>query len=752
MDVQTAAIQADIRAERLAPSIVVPLFAATMFLSGFLLFLVEPMAAKMVLPILGGAPMVWNGCVVFFQFVMLAGYGYAYVASRTLPLRKHVIVQACVLAAPTVVLPFMITPGSVTPPTGNPLAWLMLLLAFTIGLPFFALATSASVYQHWLSRTDHPAARDPYFLYSASNHGCLLALASYPIIIEPLLTLREQTRWWALGYAALVALAGACGIVVWRRPAAAADPVDPAPVAQPSERSTVTAWRRASWLALSFVPSSLMLAVTSYLSTDIAAVPLMWIVPLAIYLLTFALAFGKHADRASAIAKRGLPLLVFPLVLCMITNLREPLAAVLTLNLGAFAMIALNCHGDLAHDRPDASHLTEFYFWISLGGMLGGLFNTLAAPLLFHTIVEYPLVMILACLLFRAPEGTRSTTVRERALGMTVPFLAGGLTAAILLLANARHLSVPVQLAALSVPAVLGFTQRRHALRFGACMSLILGASLAFGSVPGRVLNETRTFFGVYRVIEDPTGRYHGLAHGTTLHGMQALAPERRAEALTYFHSTGPFGQAWRVLPRAAAGHEIGVIGLGVGTLATYATPGQRWTFFEIDPAIETIARNPAYFTFMDACGDRCRVVIGDARISLSHAQAATFDTLVLDAFSSDAIPIHLLTREALDLYLSRLVPGGALVMHISNRHLRLAPVVARLAASEGLIAFQQIDIPGPNAPEGKSPSHWIVMARSRADLGALVTDSRWSPLVAPEGSPVWTDDFSNIVSVLSVR
>src|SRR6516165_9238319 len=213
-------------------SLIVPLFAATMFLSGFLLFLVEPMAAKMVLPILGGAPMVWNGCVVFFQFAMLAGYGYAYVASRTLPLRKHVIVQACVLAAPTVVLPFMITPGSVSPPTGNPLAWLMLLLAFTIGLPFFALSTSASVYQHWLSRTDHPAARDPYFLYSASNHGCLLALASYPVLIEPLLTLREQTRWWALGYSALVALAGACGLVVWRRPAAAADRIDPTPATQ----------------------------------------------------------------------------------------------------------------------------------------------------------------------------------------------------------------------------------------------------------------------------------------------------------------------------------------------------------------------------------------------------------------------------------------------------------------------------------------------------------------------------------------
>jgi len=751
MDVQTATIHADIRTDRLASSTVVPLFAATLFLSGFLLFLVEPMAAKMVLPILGGAPMVWNGCVVFFQLVMLAGYGYAYLASQSLPLRRHVIVQGFVLVAPTLVLPFMIAPGSVTPPAGNPLAWLMLLLALTIGLPFFALSTSASVFQHWLSRTDHPAARDPYFLYSASNHGCLLALASYPVLIEPFLTLREQTRWWAWGYAALVALAGACGLVAYRRPVAAAAPVETASVGEHADRPTVTARRRVRWLALSFVPSSLMLAVTSYLSTDIAAVPLMWIVPLAIYLLTFALAFGRHAERASVVAKRALPLFVVPVALCIISNVREPLTAILMLHLGAFAMIALNCHGDLAKDRPDASHLTEFYFWISLGGMLGGLFNTLAAPLLFHTIVEYPLVMMLACLLFRAPQAAVVTTLGGRAAGMALPLLTGGLTAAALLLSNARHLVVPVQVAALTVPAVIGFSQRRHALRFGACMALMLGAGVAIGNPGGRVLNETRTFFGVYRVIEDPTGRYHGLAHGTTLHGMQALAPARRSEALTYFHATGPFGQAWRTLPRAAAGHEIGVIGLGVGTLATYATPGQRWTFFEIDPAIETIARTRAYFSFMDACGDRCRVVIGDARISLSRMPQA-YDTLVLDAFSSDAIPIHLMTREAVDLYLSRLAPGGALVMHISNRHLRLAPVVARLAASEGLVALHQIEIVGPTAPEGKSASHWIVMARSREDLGALVADSRWSPLVAPDGTPVWTDDFSNILSVLSLR
>ena len=752
MNVRTNALATDIAAGTFASGAVVPVFASTMFLSGFLLFLVEPMTAKMVLPILGGAPMVWNGCVVFFQIVMLAGYGYAFLASQSLPVRKQVLVHACVLAAAATTLPFMIEPGLATPPAGNPLLWLMLLLTLTLGLPFFALSTSASVFQHWLSRTDHPAARDPYFLYSASNHGCLLALASYPIVIEPMLTLRAQTRLWALGYALLVALAGLCGTIAWRRATEApeADTVaaaapDSAPIAEP-----VTFQRRARWTILAFVPSSMMLAVTSYLSTDIAAVPLLWILPLAIYLATFALAFGRGADRAIGVAKRAFPLLVVPLALFMLAGVREPLALLILLHLGGFAAVALNCHGDLANDRPDASRLTEFYFYVSVGGMLGGLFNTLLAPLLFHTIVEYPIILMLASLLFRIPGATAAVR-RISASDVVLPALTGALTAAALI-ARARQVPLALQLAGLSIPALLAFTQRRHVRRFGVCVSMMLAAGFAFRSGGERTLYETRTFFGVYRVVEDAQVRYHGLAHGTTLHGLQALAPERRAEALTYFHATGPFGQAWRTVPGAAGGHSIGVIGLGIGTLATYAGPDQRWTFFEIDPVVERVARTREYFSFMDACGERCRVVIGDARISLGHVAPKTYDLLVLDAFSSDAIPIHLLTQEAIALYLSRLAPGGALMIHVSNRHLGLAPVVARLADNNGLVALDQIDLVGTGGPEGKSSSHWIAMARNARDLGALPSDARWAPLVASAATPLWTDDFSNILSVLHFR
>ena len=295
----------------------------------------------------------------------------------------------------------MIQSGSVTPPDGNPIMWLLLLLAGSIGLPFFVLSTSASVLQHWLSRTDHPSARDPYFLYSASNFGCLLALACYPSVVEPVFTLREQTRLWAIGYAEFVLLAAACAVFAWRRQTPAS--MTPSIVLEASVESDapVTLWRRARWVALALVPSSLMLAVTSYISTDIAAVPLMWIVPLALYLLTFALAFGRYSTAVEAFTRRALPMLVVALALVMLAKVRAPLAVIVVLHLAAFAVMALNCHRELAKDRPSASRLTEFYFWVSFGGMVGGLFNTLVAPFLFNSIVEYPLVLLLGCLIVR---------------------------------------------------------------------------------------------------------------------------------------------------------------------------------------------------------------------------------------------------------------------------------------------------------------------------------------------------------------
>lgn len=727
-----------------AAAVAIPLFGAAMFVSGFLLFLVEPMVARMVLPILGGVPMVWNGCVAFFQMTMLAGYGYAFAASRRLPVRGHVALHAVLLALPALVLPVLIRPASATPPSGHPLPWLFALLAGTIGLPFFVLSTTASVLQHWLSRTDHPAGRDPYFLYAASNAGCLLALAAYPLAIEPSLPLGEQARTWAIGYAVFALLAGACAAFAWRHVR-----VEVAPAGVAAASSHIGIARRAKWTAVAFVPSSLMLAVTSYVSTDIAAVPLLWIVPLAIYLWTFAIAFGRRGARARALAGRVLPLLVVPLALFMIARAREPLGAILLLHLGAFAAIALCCHGDLAADRPDSGHLTQFYFWLSLGGMLGGLFNTLLAPVVFRGVIEYPLVVVAGCVLAAGPTGSGARAGWRLAI---VPAIVGVVTAGVFLAARSWHLTLGPQLAALVIPAVLTFSQRHDARRFGWAMAALLGAGLVFAVPDGRVLYATRTFFGVYRVNEDATGRYHALAHGTTLHGMQSLDTARRREALTYYHSTGPFGEAWRELPSAANGRDIAVVGLGVGTLATYAGPGQHWTFFEIDPAIERIARTSEWFSFMDTCGGQCRVVTGDARLSLARMPERAYDLIVLDAFSSDSIPVHLMTREAMDLYLSRLSARGSLLLHVSNRHLRLAPIVARLAADRGLYGARRVEVDGSGWPAGKSGSDWIVLSRSAGDIAPLIVNHQWRPLAALPSTPLWTDDFSNLLSALEVR
>jgi len=379
--------------------------------------------------------------------------------------------------------------------------------------------------------------------------------------------------------------------------------------------------------------------------------------------------------------------------------------------------------------------------------MLGGTFNTLVAPAIFTGIGEYPLVLALACLWL--PSGDSAVASgRTIVLDWGLPLVIGVLTAGSLVWAASHRPGDGVLLAALACPALASYCQKRRPSRFAFSLGAMLLAGAWFGGES--VLHRSRTFFGVYRVSVDRSGRYHALTHGTTLHGMQALEPARRREPLTYYHRTGPFGQALATLPNRATAQQIAVIGLGVGTLAAYVQPGQQWTFFEIDPEVERIARTSAYFTYLDACHSQCRVVLGDARLSLARDGASRYDLIVLDAFSSDAIPVHLLTREALSLYVSRLAPGGALAFHISNGHLSLGPIIARLAADHGLVAIDQLERITAGWPEGKKASHWSILARSGADLGALNEDLRWTPLVATASVPLWTDDFSNLAGALN--
>jgi len=374
------------------------------------------------------------------------------------------------------------------------------------------------------------------------------------------------------------------------------------------------------------------------------------------------------------------------------------------------------------------------------------MFNTLAAPVLFNSVIEYPLVLVLA-LAARSgrPKAATSWSVNDFA----IPAAVGALSAAFIVWLEPGPDSTRVFVAGLGLPAFVAFTQKRVPMRFAASVATMLAAGLITAAAQGQALYVSRTFFGVYRVTADPGKQIHTLYHGTTLHGMQAVDPAKQGEPMAYFYRQGPVGQYFAGLPDVAARREIAVVGLGVGTLATYRTPGQNWTFYEIDPEVERIARTDAYFTYLRLCGESCRVVLGDARLSLVRAPENGYGLLILDAFSSDAVPVHLMTSEALGLYLSRLAPGGALAFQITNRHLTLAPVLGRLALNHGLTARWQRHI--ATEPGGFS-SEWMVMARSAADLGSLATDPRWKTPTIPPSTPLWTDDFSNILSVLALN
>ena len=722
----------------------VVMFSATLFLSAFLMFLMEPMIARMVLPLLGGAASVWNTCLVFFQGMLLCGYAYAHGATTLLGPRRHAAVHVLVVLAPLLLLPVALSPGT-PPPTDNPTGWLLVTLLTSIGLPFFALSTSAAVLQKWYSATDDAGARDPYFLYAASNLGSFAALIAYPLVVERTLRLQLQAQWWTVGYALLAVMTLACAIVVWR--SAGATPRSAAVnAAAPAE--TLTWARRARWTVLAFVPSSLLMAVTTYMSTDVASVPLLWMVPLSVYLGTFVVAFSPSAAPARRVASRMMPMAVIVLALVLIAQMNQPAAIVIPLHLLVFGVIALACHGELAHDRPAPSRLTEFYFWISLGGMLGGLFNALLAPVLFTSIVEYPLVLVVACLVRRAaaqPPG-RSTWVWDAGWVGVVLALA---VASVLINGRLGSASRFLILGA-ALPALLAFSQQRRPIRFAGCIAALLVSGALVQSPFGHTVFAERTFFGVYRVRVYERLNYLFMFHGPTLHGMQSSLETRRTASLSYFHQAGPIGQVFAAVPVASATPEVGVVGLGVGSLASYAGPAQRWVFYEIDPAVERVARDPAYFTYLRDCGARCEVVIGDARVSLGRARQGQFGLIILDAFSSDAIPIHLLTREALSVYLSRLAPGGVIALHISNLHVALSPVLGRLAQAEGLSALWQGEpSTAGSLTDGKFPSEWMVLARDPADFGALARDPRWNPPVVQATTPLWSDDFSNILSVL---
>jgi hypothetical protein len=706
------------------------------------------MFARMVLPTLGGAPAVWNTCVAFYQALLLAGYAYAHVLSERLRVRTQIAVHLTLMLAAALMLPVGIDATWAPGPSENPSLTVVRLLLVSLGLPFFVLAASGPLLQQWFAWR-HGAASNPYRLYAASNAGSLLALLAYPIAVEPMLRLREQSLLWTAGYAALVLIAAWCGVTTWNANPRASHHTRVASSEVAGEPWSV----RLRWLGLAFVPSSLMLSVTTFVSTDIAAIPLLWVVPLALYLVTLIVAFADRQPVPRTTTDALFPVALLGIVALILADKAIPVRFAIVAHIGGFVLAAWPCHMRLAALKPDVTRLTEFYLWMAAGGALGGVFNTFAAPALFDTPLEYPVVAIAACVLFSSAVTWPQTAMgRVRVAATTVsPVLL------LLALTPLSHRlgweflpeSTQVRSAIAAVPALaLAYGLHGSPLRLGVALALVLTAG-SWLRIDDRVtLHIERSFFGIQRVTD--TGFARVLLSGTTNHGSQSTYPALRCEPLSYYTRGGPIGQLLTSVHDRLPTTRMGVVGLGTASMAAYVRPGDSLTFFEINPAVERLARHPDYFTYLRDCAPDARVVLGDARLSLERIPDGAYDLLMIDAFSSDAIPVHLTTTEAVALYFRKLSHTGLLVMHISNRYLNLAPVVAAIVEARGLTAAVQHHQPDAQSMHERQAiaSRWVVVARQRADLLPLLTTGRWQDPVAVPG-PLWTDDYSNVVRII---
>ena len=734
----------------LARRFAIALYAVTLFLSAFLIFAIQPMFTKMVLPRLGGSPSVWSVAMVVFQTALFLGYLYSHVLVSVLRPGRAAVIHLAILAVVATTLPLGIAKGFGAPPENWLILWLVGLFFASIGLPFTALAASAPLLQSWFIESGHQRAGNPYVLYGASNLGSFAALITYPFLIEPLYTLQSQISLWSFGFCLLAALfvAIAC-LRAWCKLYAAEENVEP------SVRPTVL--RGLSWTILAAIPSALVIAVTAHISTDLVAAPFLWVLPLALYLLTFIAVFREHPWVTQATLQRLLPYGVAPLAISAFGGYKALWFTMGALNLFIFVLIALFCHGEAYRTRPPRGRLTDFYLWISFGGALGGIFSGLIAPNIFDNIYEYPILLAAALLILPAMlDGGWRQFIHDRG-----PVLVAAATLAMIgvahdvrpLLGIEIRQNVFVIFSVILAGVIL--LNARHVARYFAVIVLVLLSFRLWQPGQGQIVS-VRSFFGVHQVIESADKTHYVLVNGTTTHGAMRLREASgvpivgRPEPTSYYYFGGPISDGIEAA-RGTRGllQHVAVIGLGAGSLACHRHPSEQWTFFEIDPEVIRIARDPKLFRFLSACAPAAPIVLGDGRLTIA-ATSTYYNLIILDAFSSDVIPIHLLTREAFASYLSHLAPNGMIVVHVSNRNLELVSVVSAVGATNGLAAYVKHDhAPLDSARHPyRATATVVALARQSADFGDLPSRQGWHP-AASHDITAWTDDYSNVLGAL---
>lgn len=742
------------------PGLLAAAVAAT-FLGASLGFAVQPIVSRQLLPRLGGSASVWNTTLVFFQAVLLGGYLLTHLTSTRLSPRAQALAHVGLLVAAVALLPVAIPKSWQAPTQGNPVWWQLGVLAITVGLPYLAVATTSPLVQRWFSLGQSSGASDPYFLYAVSNIGSFTGLLAVPLVLDRTMPITTQARWWTAAYVAFVLC---CVAVVWLvrpdRPdttTQSSAPTDEpivqpeATTAMPKETLATTGgsgqvaaplrWSRLRWIVLAFVPSSLIMGVTSHITTDVASVPLLWVVPLGLYLLTHVLAFARH--QLPERTRLALAALAVGAALTenFIDYTRFPFD--LAPHLAALFFVGLACHGRLADTRPPASRLTSFYLSISIGGLLGGMFNAIVSPIVFSTVIEYPLVLSIALLVLGGLGRSLGRLVWRRvdlvAFSAAVPLAFA--TAKVARSLVDRPVILVCLVASAAMVAVLA--------RQGLVATCIVGtiAVLAMSDATSASIRNVRGFYGAIRVEED--GTFRQLVHGTTIHGYQFLDPTKKNRPTSYYAELGPLGQMMtqRISERGGVG-TVGVIGLGVGTVAAYGRPGDSITYYEIDPLIVELAEDPSMFSYLSDSEAEISIVVGDGRRRIEQS-TQRYDEIVLDAFSSDSIPVHLLTVEAFEIYREKLAADGVLAVHISNRYLDLEPVVAAIADELGMaVVTGNFSADEGQEAEGATGADWLLLARDRRTLdpyrGGIWRESRRDPSIR-----AWTDDRSDLLAVL---